>query len=120
MTLVVGSKIVINSLHSLRHYVGIFREDYLTSRLEEIFNSVESCRFQLQSVEPRIKDGGVFVKFKYDATEEDHALDDILRELREKCAKKGGFPSWTGLSSSSGDVWPVRGQPWREVCNTAY
>ena len=62
-----------------------------------------------------MKDGGVFVKFKYNAIEQDKALGEILSEVKAVCSEKGGTPTWTGMSSIAGDAWAVKGQPWREV-----
>ena len=101
--------------YSFRHYVGIFREDYLINRLEQILKNVRSQGFELLSVEPRMKDGGVFVKFKYNAIEQDKALGEILSEVKTVCSEKGGTPTWTGMSSIAGEAWAVKGQPWREV-----
>lgn len=82
-----------------------------------MLNSVKAHGFQLKSVEPHHKDGGVFVKFGYDpGASEEETLNKILEDLRENVAKNGGMPSWTGLPQAQGDVWLVKGKPWREVC----
>ena len=70
----------------------------------------------MEALEPHIKDGGVFVKFKYTASEADGALERILHDLRQSVHSQGGVPSWCGLSS--GEVWLVKGAPWREVCSS--
>ncbi|TDL27233.1 hypothetical protein BD410DRAFT_740017 [Rickenella mellea] len=100
----------------LRHYLGDLREEEFIGRLEAILDSVHTHGFKYLSVEPRIKDGGVFVKFQYDsAAEEDKAADDIVNDLRAAAKTKGGFPSW--LNINPGNAWIVKGQPWREDLN---
>lgn len=99
---------------SFRHYIGIFREETLLSRVSALLNSVKTYGFQLKSMEPHHKDGGVFVKFGYNpGATEDEALSKILEELRENVTKNGGMPSWIGVPQ--GNVWLVKGKPWREV-----
>ena len=66
------------------------------------------------SLQPYQKDGGVFVKFAYDASDRGSALKDIEDELRAD-ADKHAMPSWAGLDW--GNVWLVKGQPWLEVCS---
>ena len=70
--------------------------------------------FEVVELEPHIKDGGVFVHFKYNAGEQGEALETIEKSVREEAEKQGGIPSWTGLTKR-GDVWLVKGTPWREV-----
>jgi hypothetical protein len=75
---------------------------------------VRAHGFELRSLEPHPKDGGVFVKFAYDPGASDaDALRTILQELRNHVAKHGGVPSWIGLPT--GNIWHVKGSPWREV-----
>ena len=74
---------------------------------------MKGCSFQLVSVDPRIKDGGVFVKFKYKGTNED--LSEVVEEIKAAGDTAGGFPSWTGFKRKSGTVWKVKGEPWLEV-----
>lgn len=83
-------------------------------RLSTILKSVKTHSFELVELEPHIKDGGVFVRFKYSAGEPGEALETIEKSVREEAEKRGGIPSWTGLASR-GDVWLVKGTPWREV-----
>jgi hypothetical protein len=70
--------------------------------------------FEIVSLEPHHKDGGVFARFKYSASDPVSALDAIQKSLREAVAKHGGIPSW--IEFARGNVWLVRGTPWREVC----
>jgi len=98
---------------SFRHYIGIFREETLLDRLSSLLSSVKTLDFEVLSLEPHQKDGGVFVRFKYDARDSLSALETIRKSVRETAAKHGGFPSWIKLAR--GDVWLVRGMPWREV-----
>ena len=67
------------------------------------------------SLERHPKDGGVFVEFCYDDTQDTGgALQDILDGLKQAAIKHGGVPSWTGLPR--GDFWLIKGKPWKEVC----
>ncbi|CAL1704048.1 unnamed protein product [Somion occarium] len=96
----------------VRYYIGIFREETLLGRLGSLFEDVQKHGFHVVSLEPQKKDGGVFVKFKYNADDSDAALNEILSDLRVTVEKHGGVPSWLGLPR--GNVWLVKGQPWRE------
>ncbi|KDQ60596.1 hypothetical protein JAAARDRAFT_67035 [Jaapia argillacea MUCL 33604] len=96
----------------LRHYVGIFREDNLIAKLKTILSSIDTHGFKVLSIEPHLKDGGVFVRFRYNGLENAETLDAIENVLRDTASRQGGVPSWTGFSR--GDVWLVKGQPWRE------
>ena len=99
---------------SFRHYIGSLREEALLWRLSAILDSASSHGFKIKSVEPHHKDGGVFVKFGYNAgSSQDSALNAILEELKESVAKHGGIPSWSGVPT--GNIWLVKGKPWREV-----
>lgn len=82
-------------------------------RLSTIVTSIKAHDFELVSLEPHNKDGGVFVHFKYNAVDPGVALETIKKGVQESAAKLGGVPSWTGLRR--GDVWLVKGTPWREV-----
>ncbi len=99
---------------SLRTYIGYAREDTLLERLRSLLSPVKTHDFQVVSLEPHGKDGGVFVKFKYKASDSDNALQTILHNIRENVHSHGGVPSWCGLPA--GEVWLVKGTPWREVC----
>ena len=102
------------TLCSFRHYIGLFREEHLLNSLSTILDDVRTYNFEVQSLEPHHKDGGVFVKFTYTPEgPEDAALDTILRELKESSSKHGGPPTWTGMWT--GNIWPVKGKPWMEV-----
>lgn len=99
---------------SLRHYIGVLREETLLERLHKILDSVKAQDFHVVSLEPHPKDGGVFVKFQYRNQDgSDAALNAILQELKESTAKHGGIPSWIGLPT--GSAWLVKGKPWKEV-----
>ena|ERR1700722_18411743 len=102
-------------IFSPRRYIGIFREETLLSRLKDRLSTVKTHNFETLSLEPNYKDGGVFVKFKYDAGDRDSALATIENDLRQYARRKGGLPSWLGLSG--GNIWLVKGHPWREVSN---
>ncbi len=101
--------------NSFRHYVGFFRKEDLLDKLHEILEGAHKHGFKLLSVEPREKDGGVFVTFKYSAppSDKDSAMQEIVSDLRQVAKKHGGVPSWVGMKD--GNIWPVLGNPWREV-----
>ncbi|KAH8108444.1 RNA12 protein-domain-containing protein [Phellopilus nigrolimitatus] len=101
----------------VRHYIGLFRQEHLLQSLEDILASVKVHGFQVVSLEPQNKDGGVFVRFKYDASSHDDALRDIVKELKAASDENQGLPSWTALKQASGDIWLVQGKPWREDLN---
>ena len=84
--------------------------------LSTILSGVHAHDFSVLALEPQLKDGGAFVKFQYSAGEVESALDTIINELRAAADKHGGIPSWWG--AHVGNVWLVKGKPWREVSNT--
>lgn len=99
---------------SLRHYIGVLREDTLLDRLHKLLSDVKVQDFRLLSIEPHAKDGGVFVRFQYKTSGEDNAsLNAILQELKQAATMHGGIPSWIGIPT--GSIWLVKGRPWREV-----
>lgn len=53
--------------------------------------------------------------FTYSAGESESALDTVHKDLRAEAAKHGGMPSWVMSGGGPGDVWLVKGSPWREV-----
>jgi len=70
--------------------------------------------FTLVSLEPEFKEGGLFVRFRYqDFDDKGTAVKTIEEQLRASLADQGGVPSWANLGRS--DVWAVKGVPWREV-----
>ena len=75
---------------------------------------VKEHGFKVLSLQPYQKDGGVFVKFTYNASDKESALRDIEDELRAE-VDRHAMPSWAGLDW--GNVWLVRGHPWLEVCS---
>ncbi|TFK42802.1 RNA12 protein-domain-containing protein [Crucibulum laeve] len=102
----------------IRHYIGMIRSETLLTTLQSRLQSVTTRDFRVLELDPQQKDGGVFVKFSYtpDAEEQDEeVLAEIESALREEGSKKGGLPSWSGLRG--GNVWLVKGTPWREDMN---
>lgn len=98
-----------------RHYIGFFREESLLADLRSRLQTIKTHDFDILSLESHQKDGGVFIHFSYCANDPDSAVQTIINELREEAAKHGGLPSWLGLGG--GDVWLVKGTPWREDMN---
>lgn len=101
----------------MRRYIGYFREEVLLDRLRSVLADVKVHNFKVLNLEPHSKDGGVFVRFRYNAGSDDAALSEVVHSLRQHTAEHGGVPSWAGLSG--GNVWLVKGKPWREVCSLA-
>ena len=97
---------------SLRHYIGILRQEHLLTALQSRFDHLSSVyNFHPVEFQPQRKDGGVFVRFSY--TPEDEQLSKLENSLREELAKHGALPSWLGLGR--GTIWLVKGTPWKEV-----
>lgn len=70
--------------------------------------------FTLISLEPQIKEGGLFVRYRYQDLDNDGTAAGVIEEqLRTTLADQGGIPSWANLDRS--EVWAVKGDPWREV-----
>lgn len=83
-------------------------------RLRSQLSSADLPNFEVISVEPHPKDGGAFVHFKYsNISGSNTTVDELQHQLREHVAKQGGLPSWVGFGR--GDVWVVKGNPWKEV-----
>ncbi|KAH9952207.1 RNA12 protein-domain-containing protein [Amylocystis lapponica] len=96
----------------LRHYLRYLREETLLAEIQHVLSTVKTHDFHVLSLEPHVKDGGVFVQFRYSADDQTPALDAIMQDLKGKTAEQGGMPSWLGLSR--GNVWLVKGKPWHE------
>lgn len=77
--------------------------------------TVKAHNFNVLSLESHQKDGGVFVRFSYSSSDPEGALNTIESKVREEATKHGGLPSWLGIGG--GNVWLVKGTPWREVCS---
>ncbi|KAH0826496.1 hypothetical protein J3R83DRAFT_5501 [Lanmaoa asiatica] len=99
---------------SVGHYIGVFREGSLLGELESHLSVIKAHAFKVFSLQPYQRDGGVFVRFTYSASDKESALKDIEDELREE-ADKHTMPSWAGLDREN--VWLVKGQPWLEDMN---
>ena len=97
---------------SLRHYIGILRQEHLLTSLQSRFDHLSSVySFHPIEFQPQRKDGGVFVRFSY--TPKDDQPSKIENSLREELAKNGALPSWLGFGR--GTIWLVKGTPWKEV-----
>lgn len=96
---------------SLRHYIGILRQDDLLIALQSRFDRLSSVHnFHPIEFQPQRKDGGVFVRFSYTSEDEPSRIET---SLREELAKHDSLPSWLGLGR--GKIWLVKGTPWKEV-----
>ncbi|VDC07176.1 unnamed protein product [Peniophora sp. CBMAI 1063] len=99
----------------LRYLWGDCQRDRVLERLNALLTSTQPHGFQPLSLEPHHKDGGVFVRFKYNASELEDVLPAIERTLKKHAQSHGGVPSTTFLNR--GSIWLVRGKPWREDMN---
>jgi hypothetical protein len=99
---------------SLRHYIGILRQDDLLIALQSRFDRLSSVHnFRPIEFQPQRKDGGVFVRFSYTSEDQPSRIESCLRE---ELAKHDALPSWLGLGR--GTIWLVKGTPWKEVIIT--
>ncbi|KIY67682.1 exonuclease [Cylindrobasidium torrendii FP15055 ss-10] len=96
-----------------RRYVGFFLQDSLVQKVESTLSAYKSHGFKVESIEPHQKDGGVFVKFSYVASEQVDA-QTIERELQQALQRKS-MPTWLG--TPGGRPWLVKGGPWIEDMN---
>jgi hypothetical protein len=101
---------------SLRHYIGVLRQEDLLIALQSRFDCLSSVNnFHPIEFQPQRKDGGVFVRFSYISEDEPSKIES---SLREELAKHGALPSWLGLGH--GTIWLVKGTPWKEVIITYF
>jgi hypothetical protein len=99
--------------YSPRYYFGKLRQEYLIDTLSEHISKVHTHGFNPISIEPHEKDGGIFVLFEYTSPQSEDVLQAIQSDLRNHFQSRGGVPSSAGIRR--GNIWVVRGQPWREV-----
>jgi hypothetical protein len=102
-----------NPAYSPRYYFGKLRQEHLLDTFSEYISEVHTHGFNPISIEPHVKDGGIFVLFEYIPSESKDILQDIQADLRTHFKSKGGVPSSTGIRR--GNIWVIRRQPWREV-----
>ena len=99
---------------SIRYLIGMLRQDHLTEAIRSVLSTANVPNFTLLSLEPQLKEGGLFVRYRYqDLDDDDTAVKTIEEQLRATLADQGGIPSWVNLGRS--EVWAVKGVPWREV-----
>jgi len=92
----------------------MLRQDHLTEAVRSMLSTADVPNFTLVSLEPQLKEGGLFVRYKYQDLDDDGtAVKTIEEQLRTTLADRGGIPSWANLGRS--EVWAVKGIPWREV-----
>ena len=92
----------------------MLRQDHLTEAIRSVLSTTNVPNFTLLSLEPQLKEGGLFVRYRYQDLDDDGtAVKTIEEQLRATLADGGGIPSWANLGRS--DVWAVKGIPWREV-----
>ncbi|KAG8798261.1 mitochondrial escape protein 2 [Serendipita sp. 398] len=121
----------------LRHYIAASQQLRVMSSLQDTLDRITLPGFQVEKLEPRqdcicsrpnpylqfttfyrIKDGGAFVKFKYmqvsskDTEEPPLDTPSLEAELKKQIRSLGGIRTWIG--NHAGDVWLVRGRPWKE------
>ncbi|KAI0005857.1 RNA12 protein-domain-containing protein [Russula compacta] len=98
-----------------RYYYGQLRQERILETLSELMSEVHAHGFKAVSIEPHVKDGGVYVLFEYLPSQSEDVLSNIQFDLRKYFKSQGGVPSSTGLRR--GNIWVVQGQPWREDMN---
>ncbi|KAJ3908664.1 RNA12 protein-domain-containing protein [Lentinula edodes] len=97
----------------LRRYFVAPQKDTLLTNLQKKLSNVKTHDLRILSVDPHLKDGGVFVKFKYKASgAEEPALNVIEESLRQEARMNGGIATWLGPRTPN--VWLVKGSPWTE------
>ncbi|KAF8666604.1 RNA12 protein [Rhizoctonia solani] len=109
-----------------RYYFANMRKEAVIERVKKVLENTDVDGFKVLDIEPRIKDGGVFVHFEYisplgSGTSEDPAIRltelksvaDLQAAIQASAVKQGGIPSWLGFSAPR-KFWLVRGRPWRE------
>ncbi|KAH7341824.1 RNA12 protein-domain-containing protein [Rhizoctonia solani] len=109
-----------------RYYFANLRKEAIIGRVKTVLEDTDVHGFNVLDIEPRIKDGGVFVHFEYisplgPGTSGDpavrltelKAVADLQAAIQASAAKQGGIPSWLGFSAPR-KFWLVRGRPWRE------
>ncbi|KAJ1307477.1 hypothetical protein OPQ81_001576 [Rhizoctonia solani] len=114
------------SKYDPRYYFANLRKDAIIERVKTVLENTRVDGFKVLDIEPRIKDGGVFVHFEYisplgSGTSGDpgirltelKAMADIQAAIQTSAAKQGGIPSWLGFNAPR-KFWLVRGRPWRE------
>ncbi|KAG9085075.1 mitochondrial escape protein 2, partial [Ceratobasidium sp. 392] len=114
------------SKYDIRHYFANLRKEAIIQRVKAVLESTNSHGFKVLDIEPRIKDGGVFVHFEYisplgSATAHDpatrltelKALAELQADIQTAAVEHGGIPSWLGFRGPR-KFWLVRGRPWRE------
>jgi hypothetical protein len=91
----------------------------LLTKIRAQLSGFNAHNFEILALEPHYKDGGVFVKFKYNPAEDQKStLSAIESDLQRHVQERGGMPSW--LELTSGTVWLVKGNHWREVSYSKY
>jgi hypothetical protein len=98
---------------SFRYFFGHLRQERLLDTLSQLVTQVHTHGFKPISIEPLVKDGGVFILFEYAPSQSEDVLSNIQSDLRNHIQSQGGVPSSAGLRR--GNIWIVQGQPWREV-----
>ncbi|KAF9492251.1 hypothetical protein BDN71DRAFT_1396959 [Pleurotus eryngii] len=86
----------------VRSYISRLRQDTLLSELKAKLSRVQAHRFTILELEPHLKDGGVFVHFKY-------ALPDTGEEDSNPAEDSAGahpIDSTSSTTSRSGDQTP--------------
>ncbi|KIM49011.1 hypothetical protein M413DRAFT_438171 [Hebeloma cylindrosporum] len=101
-----------------RHYIGILRQETLLNVLQTRLEQLSSVYdFKPLELQPQRKDGGVFVRFSYSPpyTPDGDNWSALQTTLGEEIRKHGPLPTWLGVGS--GELWIVRGSPWKEDMN---
>jgi hypothetical protein len=130
---------------SIRHLLARANSPRVMSLLKQTLDKINTHGFRVESIEPRyaqglccqnvmlmkrrpyrIKDGGAFVKFKYTKRAEEAKAEgekpterpSLEADIKKQVKDAGGIRTWLG--NATGEVWLVRGKPWREVCPVVF
>ncbi|KAI0030739.1 RNA12 protein-domain-containing protein, partial [Vararia minispora EC-137] len=99
----------------LRYLLGQFGQEQVLSHTRKVLSDFHAHDFQLVSLDPHMKDGAVFVRFKYaPGSPEEDVLSEIESAVRAHFDKHNGVPA---SPFCTGSAWVARGKPWREDLN---
>ncbi|KAJ7697124.1 RNA12 protein-domain-containing protein [Mycena olivaceomarginata] len=94
---------------SVRWHFARIQEKHTLDAVRSSLANIKAHSFTVVDLQPRHKEGGVFVAFEFTASDEEAALNAIKAELRAE-GEKQRLPSW-GYDTH---FWLVEGKPWIE------
>ncbi|KAJ7366516.1 RNA12 protein-domain-containing protein [Mycena albidolilacea] len=94
---------------SVRWHFARIQEKHTLDAVGSSLANIKAHSFTVVDLQPRHKEGGVFVAFEFTASDEEAALNAIKAELTTE-GEKQRLPSW-GYDTH---FWLVEGKPWIE------